>query len=253
MSNMLWWFDTKSAGPSRLQPARALHGEARPAQAQAGHERLLQPVDHDLVRPAARGPRRALEEIEDEKDQAEGGQERDGEDPVAEAADEERGFTLIPATCRSTSWRVTIPTKRAVLAHERGRRLPREERGQRGRAARRVSMTGKGGCMTSDTGRSRTLASASARAMSGPSLSEPTHSLPSTTGICETSYVPMRFRAWRTLAAGRDGDEGRHVAAPARQQGGRGDALRSPAAGSRASSCRRTASRGSARRCRRGW
>ena len=39
--------------------------------------------------------------------------------------------------------------------------------------------------MTSDTGPSRIFASPRARAMSGPSLSEPTQSLPSITGICE--------------------------------------------------------------------
>ena len=62
--------------PSRLQPALPLHVEARPAETQAGDERLLEPVHDDLVRPPSERSRRALEEIEDEEDEAEGEQER---------------------------------------------------------------------------------------------------------------------------------------------------------------------------------
>src|SRR4029078_12943261 len=119
---------------------------------------------------------RTLQEIEDEQDETEGEEERDREDPV-EGPPEERNY-FIPATCLSTSCRVTIPTN-VPSSRTSAAGVSRERSAVTRSTGAALSMTGKGACMTSETGWSRTFASARARAISGPSLSDPTHSLAS--------------------------------------------------------------------------
>src|SRR6185437_2211541 len=88
----------------------------------------------------------------------------------------------MPASWCRRSYRVTIPE---ILPFRRtsAAGVSRDRRDVRRASGQSPSTTGKGGSITSRTGRSSAAA-------------------PSSTGSWETLYVLIRFRAWRTVACG---------------------------------------------------